>query len=82
MTLLPSEEGVLRIYFFVLKIPTAKFGTKGQQATSRPPKQLDTSIMSGGFSATLAMSKAKETFPQDHRNRFVYLSKVYAKLHK
>jgi hypothetical protein len=42
----PSEEGVLRI-FFSLKNPTASagfkiatFGTKGQHATSRPPKPL------------------------------------------
>ena len=40
----PPKEGVLRI-FFALKNPTASvgfepanFGTKGQQATSRPPK--------------------------------------------
>jgi hypothetical protein len=42
----PSEEAVLRI-FFALKNPTASagfepanLGTKGQQATSRPPKSL------------------------------------------
>ena len=40
----PPKEGVLRI-FFALKNPTASvgfetanLGTKGQQATSRPPK--------------------------------------------
>ena len=43
------KEGVLRI-FFALKNPTASagfepanFGTKGQHATSRPPKPLKTS---------------------------------------
>ena len=41
----PPKEGVLRIFFFALKNPTASvgiepanFGTKGQHATSRPPK--------------------------------------------
>jgi hypothetical protein len=42
----PPKEGVLRI-FFALKNPTASagfepanLGTKGQQATSRPPKPI------------------------------------------
>ena len=42
------KEGVLRIFFFALKNPTASAGfepanlsTKGQHATSRPPKPLD-----------------------------------------
>ena len=41
------KEGVLRIFFFALKNPTAStgfelanLGTKGQHATSRPPKPL------------------------------------------
>ena len=41
------EEGVLRIFFFALKNPSASagfepanLGTKGQLATSRPPKPL------------------------------------------
>ena len=41
------KEGVLRILFFALKNPTASagfetanLGTKGQHATSRPPKPL------------------------------------------
>ena len=43
----PPKEGVLRIFFFALKNPTASVGfepanldTKGQHATSRPPKPL------------------------------------------
>ena len=42
-----SKEGVLRIFFFAQKNPTASagfepanLGTKGQHATSRPPKPL------------------------------------------
>jgi hypothetical protein len=46
--LLPFEkEGVLRVFFFALKNPTAlaefepaNFGSKGQHATSRPPKPI------------------------------------------
>jgi hypothetical protein len=34
------KEGVLRIFFFALKIPTASAGSKGQHATCRPPKPL------------------------------------------
>ena len=48
------KEGVLRI-FFALKNPTASagsepanLGTKGQQATSRPPKPLRVWILSPG----------------------------------
>jgi hypothetical protein len=47
----PPKEGVLRI-FFALKNPTASagfepanFGTKGQHATSRPPKPLHLSLL-------------------------------------
>jgi hypothetical protein len=43
----PPNEGVLRDFFFALKIPTASsgfepanFGSKGQHSTSRPPKPL------------------------------------------
>jgi hypothetical protein len=42
-----QKEGVLRIFFFALKNPTASavfepanLGTKGQHATPRPPKPL------------------------------------------
>jgi hypothetical protein len=42
------KEGVLRIFFFALKNPTASagfepanLGSKGQHATSRPPKPLN-----------------------------------------
>ena len=44
----PPKEGVLRIFFFALKNRTASvgfepanLGTKGQHATSRPPKPLN-----------------------------------------
>jgi len=43
----PPKEGMLRIFFFALKNPTAlagfepaNLGSKGQHATSRPPKLL------------------------------------------
>ena len=43
----PPKEGVLRIFFSPFKNPTASagfepanLGTKGQQATPRPPKPL------------------------------------------
>jgi hypothetical protein len=45
------KEGVLRIFFFALKNPTASagfepanLGSKGQQATSGPPKSLITRL--------------------------------------
>ena len=44
----PPKEGVLRIFFFAFKKPTASagfepanLGTKGQHATPRPPKALN-----------------------------------------
>ena len=49
----PPEEGVQRIFFFRPKNPTtsagcepANLGTKGQHATSRPPKPLDQVVTS------------------------------------
>jgi hypothetical protein len=46
------KEGVMRIFFIVLKYPTALAGSepanlisKGQHATSRPPKPQTTSVM-------------------------------------
>ena len=49
--LLPPSEGRRAEEFFVLKNPTAsagfepaKLGTKGQHATSRPPKPLQASL--------------------------------------
>ena len=47
----PPKEGVLGIFFFALKNPTAlagfepvNLGTKGQHATSRPPKPYNFSL--------------------------------------
>ena len=51
----PPKEGMLRI-FFVLKNPTASvgfesasLGTKGQHATSRPPKPVSWRLLQAGF---------------------------------